>query len=174
MTSVRSRRWCTTNCSGSARRSSTRHLMGRGQVAGVLAAMLAGAVAAPTLAAGGFGAIGAARVAMCLLAALVASLFPENRQRPTDGEPELGWAGALAAGVAEARWSHRVRSAVILVAVVASVWGALDEYTPLLMEGAGVSVADVSLLMVLIWAGASAGGLLAGRAGPLGPVRWRC
>ena len=145
-------------------------LMGRGEVAGVLAAMLAGAVAAPTLAAGGFGAVGAASVAVCLLAALVATLFPENRQRPTDGEPGLGWAGALAAGVAEARWSRRVRSAVILVAVVASVWGALDEYTPLLVESTGVSDTDVALLMVLIWAGATAGGLLAGRAGRLAPV----
>ena len=57
---------------------------------------------------------------------------------------------------------------MILVAVVASVWGALDEYTPLLLESGDVSAADVSLLMVAIWAGASAGGLAAGRAAQLG------
>ena len=51
---------------------------------------------------------------------------------------------------------------MILVAVVASVWGALDEYTPLLIESGGVSASDVALLMVVIWAGAAAGGLLAG------------
>ena len=56
---------------------------------------------------------------------------------------------------------------MILVAVVASVWGALDEYTPLLIASGGVSAAHVSLLMVVIWAGASAGGLAAGRA-----ARW--
>jgi hypothetical protein len=56
---------------------------------------------------------------------------------------------------------------VILVAVIASVWGALDEYTPLLIESGGVTAADVSLLMVVIWAGASAGGFAAGHV-----ARW--
>jgi pimeloyl-ACP methyl ester carboxylesterase len=60
---------------------------------------------------------------------------------------------------------------VVLVAVVASVWGALDEYTPLLVESTGVSDTAVALLMVVIWAGAAAGGLLAGRAAGLGPRR---
>ena len=140
-------------------------LMGRGQVAGVLAAMCSGAVAAPVIAAGGFLAVGAASVVACLLASLVAMFFPENRIRSPD-EPERGWAGTLAEGFAEARRSRTVRAAVILVAVVASVWGALDEYTPLLIES-GVSATDVALLMVVIWAGASAGGLLAGRAAQL-------
>ena len=39
-------------------------LMGRGQVAGVLAAMCSGAVAAPVIAPGGFAAVGAASVAV--------------------------------------------------------------------------------------------------------------
>lgn len=47
---------------------------------------------------------------------------------------------------------------MILVTVVAAVWGALDEYTPLLMADSGVPAADVALLMVVIWAGAAAGG----------------
>jgi hypothetical protein len=51
---------------------------------------------------------------------------------------------------------------------VASVWGALDEYTPLLIGSSGVDTVDVSLLMVVIWAGAAMGGLLAGRAAQLG------
>jgi MFS family permease len=138
-------------------------LMGRGQAVGVTAAMFAGAVASPVLAAGGYPAVGAASVAACLLTAVVAMLFPENRIRPQDNEPEPGWAATLVAGVAEARQSRCVHSAVILVAVVASVWGALDEYTPLLIESTGVADADVALLMVVIWAGAAAGGLLAGR-----------
>ena len=142
-------------------------LMGRGQVAGVVAAMCAGAVAAPMISSGGFVAVGATSVATCVLASLVAMLFPENRIRPHE-EPDLGWAASLAAGLREARRSRSVRAAVILVAVVASIWGALDEYTPLLIEGGGVSAADVSLLMVVIWAGASAGGLAAGHAARLG------
>ena len=144
-------------------------LMGRGEVAGVLAAMLAGAVAAPVLAAGGFGSRrrGQRRGVPAGRAGRDAVPGERNGQ---PRQPELGWAGALAAG-----WPRRdgrpIRSAVILVAVVASVWGALDEYTPLLMESTGVSDADVSLLMVLIWAGAR------GRPGrgmrrPLASLAW--
>jgi hypothetical protein len=59
---------------------------------------------------------------------------------------------------------------VILVAVIASVWGALDEYTPLLIESGGVTPADVSLLMVVIWAGAASGGMAAGRVARWGPM----
>jgi MFS family permease len=139
-------------------------LMGRGQVAGVLAAMCSGAVAAPVIAAGGFRAVGVTSVAVCLLASVVAILFPENRVRSPEEEPEQRWADTLAAGLREARRSRPVRRAVILVATVASVWGALDEYTPLLIESSDVSATDVALLMVVIWAGAAAGGLLAGRA----------
>ena len=142
-------------------------VMGRGQVAGVLAAMCSGVVAAPVISAGGFVAVGVASVVVCLLASLVAMLFPENRIRSRD-EPELGWADTLTAGLREVRRSSSMRAAVILVAVVASVWGALDEYTPLLIESGGVSAANVSLLMVVIWAGASAGGLAAGRGARLG------
>ncbi|MFI5505836.1 MFS transporter [Mycobacterium sp. NPDC051804] len=141
-------------------------MMGRGQVAGVVAAMCSGAVAAPVISAGGFVVVGAASVAACLLASVVAMLFPENQIRPHD-EPDLGWADTLTAGLTETRRSKSVRAAVILVAVIGSVWGALDEYTPLLIESGGVTAADVSLLMVVIWAGASAGGLAAGHV-----ARW--
>jgi hypothetical protein len=144
-------------------------LMGRGQVTGVIAAMLAGAGAAPVLAAGGFAAVGVARVAVCLLTSLVAMQFPENRIRATQDDVESGWAATLLVGMSEARRSRRVRSAVILVAGVASVWGALDEYAPLLAASTGASDTGVALLMVVIWAGAASGGLLAGRAGSLRP-----
>lgn len=146
-------------------------LMGRGKVAGVLAAMLAGVVASPLLSVGGFVAVGAASAGLGLLATVIATLFPENRIRPPGEHIEPGWAGALAAGVAEARRSRRIRSAVLLVAAVASVWGALDEYTPLLLASTGATDSDVALLMVVVWAGAAAGGLLAGRAGRVGALR---
>ena len=73
----------------------------------------------------------------------------------------------MAAGLAEARRSRTVRAAVILVAVVASVWGALDEYTPLLIRDTGVGAATVPLFLLLIWAGAAVGGLLAGHGARL-------
>ncbi len=147
---------------GAAERYST--VMGRGHAAGVVAAMCSGAVAAPVLVAGGFEGVGVASVAASLLAAGVAMLFPENRTQPSLDEPEPGWVRTLAAGLSEARRSRSVRAAVVLVAVVASVWGALDEYTPLLVESIGVSDMAVALLMVVVWAGAAAGALLAGRA----------
>jgi len=139
-------------------------LMGRGHAAGVLAAMCSGAVAAPVLAVGGFHAVGAASAAVCVMAAIAAMLFPEKRIRPSLDQPADGWTRTLAAGVIQARRSRSVRSAVVLVAVVASIWGALDEYTPLLVDSTGVPDTGVALLMVVIWAGAAAGGLLAGRA----------
>lgn len=131
--------------------------------------MLASAGAAPVLAAGGFAAVGVASVAFCLLTSLVAMQFPENRIRATQDDVESGWAATLLVGMSEARRSRRVRSAVILVAAVASVWGALDEYTPLLAASTGASDTGVALLMVVIWAGAASGGLLAGRADSLRP-----
>jgi predicted MFS family arabinose efflux permease len=76
-------------------------------------------------------------------------------------------AGVLAAMCSGAVAARPVRTAVIVVAVVASVWGALDEYTPLLIESGGASASDVALLMAVIWTGAAVGGLLAGRAAQL-------
>jgi hypothetical protein len=126
--------------------------------------MCSGMVAAPVLAVGGYHAVGVASAVVCVVAALVSMLFPENRIRPSVDAPDPGWGRTLAAGLSEARRSRAVRAAVVLVAVVASVWGALDEYTPLLVESIGMSDAAVALLMVVVWAGAAAGGLLAGRA----------
>jgi MFS family permease len=77
-------------------------------------------------------------------------------------EPDTGYLGVLRAGLAEARHSRAVRAAVLLVPAVTVVWGALEEYTPLLARDAGVPDATVPLFMLLIWAGATAGGLLGG------------
>jgi hypothetical protein len=53
---------------------------------------------------------------------------------------------------------------VVLVALVTAVWGALDEYTPLLIRGTAVTHAKVPLLLLLIWACATVGGLIGGHA----------
>lgn len=146
-------------------------IMGRGEVAGTTAAMLAGLAAAPVFTAGGYPAVGVASTVASLIGACVAILFPERRIRRSD-DVAAGWAASLMAGVGEARRSSRVRAAVLLVVVVAAIWGALDEYAPLLVAGdvPGASEAtgdvpdeaEVSLLMVVVWAGAAVGGLLAG------------
>jgi MFS family permease len=143
-------------------------LMGRGQSAGVLAAMCSGIVAAPVFAIGGFDGVGAVSVALSLVAALVAKLLPENRTRTTADDDSVGWTASLKSGLGETRRSPNVMAAAVLVAVVASVWGALDEYTPMLIGSTGVDTVEVSLLMVVIWAGAATGGLLAGRAARIG------
>lgn len=154
--------------------------MGRAKTAGVLGALASIGLAGPVLAAGGYRAVGAASVLACLLTAAVASRFPEHR---TPGDPpataagpppgharagedtsdrgELGWAASLRVGLAEARADRSVRAALLLVPAVTAVWGALDEYTPLLARGTGVGAATVPLLLGLVWAGVTVGGLLA-------------
>ncbi|MET8552744.1 MFS transporter [Micromonospora zamorensis] len=79
-----------------------------------------------------------------------------------DDEGDLGWWGTLRAGVRQVRTRPPVRSAVLLVAVVAADWGALDEYAPLLALDTGVRAEVVPLLLLLLWAGVTIGGLLAG------------
>ncbi|MGW5670266.1 MFS transporter, partial [Micromonospora sp. NPDC003776] len=67
----------------------------------------------------------------------------------------------LRAGLAEARADRRVRAALLLVPAVTAVWGGLDEYTGLLARDTGVADAAVPLLLLLLWAGMTVGGLLA-------------
>ena len=163
--------------------------MGRARTAGTAGVLLSTALAAPVLAFGGYPAVGAASVLACLLAAVVATRLPEHRSpeppatvtrsdsAPADrhgadlaapdetgGDEDLGWWGSLRAGLAEARADRAVRSAVLLLAVVTAVWGALEEYTPLLAADTGVTRETVPLLLLLLSVGQTAGGLLA----PLG------
>lgn len=148
-------------------------VLGRARTAGVLGVVVSGVLAGPVLAVGGYVAIGGASVLACLLAATVASRFPEHRpsvgerDSAPDDDGELGWWGTLRAGVSQVRTRPPVRSAVLLVAVVAADWGALDEYTPLLALDTGVGAQAVPLLLLLLWAGVTLGGLLA----PVGE-RW--
>ncbi|MGW3789121.1 MFS transporter [Micromonospora chokoriensis] len=148
-------------------------VLGRSRTAGVLGVVLSGVLAGPVLAAGGYPAVGAASVLACLLAAAVAARFPEHRPAPVANEAagpdddDLGWWETLRAGVAQVCTRPPVRAAVLLVAVVAADWGALDEYTPLLALDTGVGAQAVPLLLLLLWAGVTVGGLLA----PMGE-RW--
>ncbi|MEU4556017.1 MFS transporter [Micromonospora violae] len=166
-------------------------VLGRARTAGVLGVVVSGVLAGPVLAAGGYPAVGAASVLAGLLAAIVATRFPEHRAPAAarlpvaepvlaarsvgaapsepdtvsppslDDEGDPGWWDTLRAGVSQVRIRPPVRSAVLLVAVVAADWGALDEYTPLLALDTGVGAQAVPLLLLLLWAGVTVGGLLA-------------
>ena len=142
------------------------HVMGRASALGTGASALAIGLAAPLFALGGFAAVGAASVLACVAGAAVAAGLPEHRG------PQAGDAGAdrrcytalLKAAVTEVRSNPVLRGALLLVPAVAAIWGALDEYVPLLAAGTGASTATVPLLFLLVYLGAAAGGLLAGPA----------
>jgi MFS family permease len=140
-------------------------VMGRARAAGLLAVMAAMGLAGPLFAWGGYSAVGAASVLALLLAAATATRLPEHRKPSAEGD---GWAATLRAGLAEARADRSVRGALLLVPAVTAVWGALDEYSPLLVRDTGVTEETVPYLLLLIWAAATAGGLLAGAAERLG------
>ncbi|WP_320779007.1 MFS transporter [Streptomyces sp. CRN 30] len=145
-------------------------VMGRSRAAALLGVMAAMALAGPVLALGGYEAVGLASVVACLLTSAVATRLPEHRNREgtADRAAGGGWAGTLRAGLAEARGNPSVRGALLLVPAVTAVWGALDEYTPLLVRDTGVADSTVPWLLLLVWGAATAGGLLAGAGERLG------
>ncbi|QHN31169.1 MFS transporter [Gordonia amarae] len=124
---------------------------------------------------GDFAAVGAASVATCVLCAIAAMALPENRglipatpdrksadEDPSAGESSLGYLATLRAGIVEARDNRRVRVAIVLLVVLTSFWGVLDEYAPLLVADHGVATETIPLVLAVIWAGATAGGLCGG------------
>ncbi|MGW1955000.1 MFS transporter [Streptomyces sp. NPDC001920] len=140
-------------------------VMGRAQAARLVATVLAVGIAGPVFATGGYPAVGAASVLAALLTAATATRFPEHRAPTAAGD---SWTATLRSGLAAARRDRSLRGALLLVPAVGAVWGALDEYTPLLVRETGVPDELVPYLIMLIWAGATAGSLLAGRAASLG------
>ncbi|MFH9710934.1 MFS transporter [Streptomyces luteogriseus] len=141
-------------------------VMGRARASRLLGTVAATGLAGPVVARGGYEAVGAASILACVLTALTATRFPEHRVRPeSTGDT---WATTLRSGLAEARGNRAVRGALLLVPAVAAVWGALDEYTPLLVRDLGVADATVPFLVMLIWAGVTLGSLLTGPAERLG------
>ncbi|GAA2517259.1 MFS transporter [Streptomyces longisporus] len=135
-------------------------IMGRARAAGHVAIMAAMALAGPVFAWGGYPAVGAASVLACLASAATATRFPEDRAVPkADAE---AWSTTLRQGLTAVRSDRSLRGALLLVPAVGAVWGALDEYTPLLVRDTGVAETTVPYLLLLIWAGATAGGVLAG------------
>jgi MFS family permease len=157
-------------------------VLGRTQVAGVTAVVLATALAAPAFAVGGYALLGAASIVAGLLTAGVALLLPEHRALPAgrheEQDDELddpqdaeqdddGYVASLRAGLREVRRVPAVRGAVLLVPAVIAVWGSLEEYTSLLIRGTGVPTAQVPWWELVLWCGVAGGGLVAARAARL-------
>ncbi|MEW2552047.1 MFS transporter [Streptomyces zhihengii] len=140
-------------------------VMGRAAAWSMAATAAATAVAAPVLAVGGLPAVAAASVVACLLCAAAGAALPEHRKasRDTREEDGAGASGTLRAGLAEVRGSAPVRRALLLSVAVTSLWGALDEYVPLLAAATGAAESAVPLLVLVVWAGVTAGSLLVGR-----------
>ncbi|QOV39654.1 MFS transporter [Streptomyces ferrugineus] len=141
-------------------------IMGRARAARLLGTVASIGLAGPVFAQGGYRAVGAASFVACVLTAAIATRFPEHRMRAETSDD--GWATTLRTGLAEVRRDRTVRGALLLIPAVAAVWGALDEYTPLLVRDIGVAEATVPYLIMLIWAGVTAGSLLTGPAERLG------
>ncbi|MEE1938906.1 MFS transporter [Streptomyces sp. TRM 70361] len=153
-------------------------LMGRAQALRTTAVTLATALAAPVLAVGGYGALGAASVAVCLLTAAAGWALPESRGPRREHGAGSGKAGqggeedgeqgdggsfraVLRAGLAEVRREPVVRRRLLLAAVLTGTT-ALDEYVPLLAAATGVDGTAVPLLVLLVGAGTAVGGWCAG------------
>ncbi|NNN33987.1 MFS transporter [Streptomyces sp. S3(2020)] len=141
-------------------------VMGRVRAARLVATMAAIGLAGPVFALGGYPAVGAGSVLACLLAAAVATRLPEHRTRPEAGGD--GWWTTLRTGLAVVREDRSVRGALLLIPAVAAVWGALDEYTPLLARDTGVAETTVPYLVLLVWTLVTAASLLTGPAERLG------
>ncbi|WP_089154102.1 MFS transporter [Micromonospora sp. NBS 11-29] len=113
---------------------------------------------------------GSASSAVVVPASVVSPVAGPDPDRPPSGSAEAalsdepGWRDSLRRGLTEVRVDRGVRVAVLLVAAVTAIWGGLDEYTGLLARDTGVAETGVPLLLLLLWAGMTVGGLLA----PLG------
>jgi predicted MFS family arabinose efflux permease len=174
-------------------------LSGRAQAFGGVAELLATALAAPLVAAGGYRLVGACSVLALLACAAAGRALPgpagrrhsgpaeservTSSDQPADpapngqgsdvqgaGDDELGQLATLRAGLGVVRRSAMVRWLLLLTAMLTGV-AALDEYLPLLARGTGAGPGLVPLLVLAVTAGSTVGGLLAGRGGRwLGPA----
>ncbi|MEU0991015.1 MFS transporter [Streptomyces sp. NPDC005953] len=144
-------------------------LMGRAAAASTTATALATAAAGPLFAWGGYPALGAASVLACVLCSAAALTLPEHRRSrsaagaTTAAEPQTAWS-VFSSGLAEVRAGRGVRYALLMSVLLTSVWGALEEYVPLLAAEMGAATRDIPWFVLIVWVGVTLGGLLAERA----------
>ncbi|MEU6713728.1 MFS transporter [Nonomuraea sp. NPDC046802] len=137
-------------------------VMGRATALGLVADAAAIGLAVPVFATGGYLAVGAASALACVLCAVAALTLPEHRTSG-GGEGE-SYLAILKSGISEARTDRSVLHALLLVSFVTAIWGALEEYVPFLGAETGVAKTTIPLLILVVWIGATSGGLLAGAA----------
>ena len=152
-------------------------VMGVARALSVVAVGAATLAAVPVMAWGGYAAVCAASVVACGVCAAAAAVLPERRSGRYglgggEGAPGVlrGYVAVLREGLVEARGDRRVRGAIVVLVVVTSFWGVLDEYVPLLVSGHGVVASAVPVVVAVVWAGVTVGGLSAGAVARL-PVR---
>ncbi|MFF8845758.1 MFS transporter [Streptomyces sp. NPDC015127] len=138
-------------------------VMGRAAAVSMVATAAATAAAAPALVFGGHALLWGASIGACVLCAAVGATLPEHRDRDaarSKGVEAPGYLATLRAGLSEVRGSRPVRRAMVLGVVITSLWGALDEYVPLLAASTGVATETVPLLVLVVWVGVTLGSLL--------------
>jgi MFS family permease len=138
-----------------------------------LVAQVPTAFAATALfAVGGYPLVGWVSVGTCLLAAALATRFPEPPREPDgDGAAEVrSFVGTLWRGVSEVARLPRLRAVVVGAALLGGVDG-VEEYWPLMAGAWGVPAAAVPVATLAIPLAGAVGAALAGRAERL-PTRW--
>lgn len=146
-------------------------VMGITRALGTAAVGVATLTAVPVMAHGGYIAVGAASVAVCVLCSLTGLALPEHRQEhalsSSEDKTPSSYLATLRSGLTEVHGSRSVRGAVVLLIVVSAFWETLEEYVPLLATEAGVATATVPVVVLVVWACITVGGLFAGRAAGL-------
>lgn len=144
-------------------------VMGRALSLATLSVAIATGLAAPVMALWGYAGVGVASVLACLLCAAVAVMLPEHRTgiHPHSAAHAVQKARVLREALHDVRRTPGLLGAVLAVPAAVAIWGALEEYVGLLAVEQGVPVAVVPLVMLVVYAGAAAGGLLGGRASRL-------
>lgn len=138
---------------------------GRATAAGLVGQVPAAAGATLLFTAGGYALAGWVSVGLCLVAALLATRFPEPARAATDDDGP-GYLATLRAGVVEASSSPGVRAAVVAVAALTGL-DALEEYFGIVALDWGVPTALVPLATVAIPLAGAAGAALGGLANRL-------
>ncbi len=123
-------------------------VMARAEAAALAVQVPLALAAGALFAVGGYPLLGIASVAVCLVAAVLATRLPEPPRVSADDEGP-GFVRTLRAGLSESVRSRPVRGAVIALAVLAG-FDAIEEYTPVLASEWGVPTGAVPAALLAI------------------------
>ncbi|GAA4894832.1 putative MFS family arabinose efflux permease [Stackebrandtia albiflava] len=141
------------------------HTMGRVKAIAAVAVLASAAVASPALTVGGYPLVTAASVAAGLASAVVAAGLPEHSGTPVSIRAAVTeYRHTLRDGLRLLRRDRLARRRATVLALVAGVWGSLEEFIPLLAADSTDRLWLVPLLVLSVAAGQAAGGLAAAPA----------